>query len=37
VSVAEAHTDKLKLSFLSYDEIEKASDALKVDPEDALT
>jgi hypothetical protein len=30
VSVAEAHSDKLKLSFPLHDEIEKASDALKV-------
>jgi hypothetical protein len=28
VSVAEAHTDKLKLSLLLYDEIKKASGAL---------
>jgi hypothetical protein len=30
VSVAEAHMDKLKLSFRLYDEIEKASDAFSL-------
>ena len=30
MSVGEAHTDKLKRSFPSYDEIEKASDAFSL-------